>query len=392
MTLPSPHTQVCSTVLSPSSITRPASLSRRRRQSGNDPNFTLTSGMGSGMNLDPDPTFTPLNFLDRPTQFIVIRVGNTSTNTPPRLNLTVDPLIISEGGAAVEFQLEYTDAELDLVDFYLNSLPKLGNATISLDGLLRYEPCSNCIGMDSLDILIVERPFGASHTPLSATGRLFIQIQNVNDIPEVYFYNGDTASNRLTVNRTITAYIDGNRTNSVIVARIAGFDFDGYNDDLEVFVQNGQYGTASYTTWLDAVNVPESLPISFSDGAHSVEGYNDYITFVGAYVTYLPSDSNFAGVDEIMIRVQDSNFVLSVALTLRVEVLPSLCENGGICGGSLTDPDCTDISTRKVGFEGYNCSCLPGFGGQYCEFQTSTPSPEVVLARGKIVFITVPLT
>lgn len=341
--------------------------------------------MGSGMNFGPNPTFAPLNFLDRPTQFIVIRVGNTSTNTPPRLNLTVDPLIITEGSGVVEFQLEYTDAELDLVDFHLTSLPKLGNATVSLDGLLRYEPCSNCIGMDSLDIYIVERPFGESHAPLSATGRLFVQIQNVNDIPEVYFYHGDTASNQLTVNRTITSYIDANRTSPVIVGRMAGFDFDGYNDDLEIFVQNGQFGTAGYQTRLDAVNIPESLPILFSDGTHPVEGYNDYVTFLGSYITYLPSDNNFVGIDEIMILVRDSNFVQSEALTLRVEVLPSLCENDGVCGGSVADPGCTDIIARRNGFGGYNCSCMPGFGGQYCEVQTSTPSPEVAIARGKIV-------
>ena len=330
--------------------------------------------------MNPDPTSEPLNYLDRPTQFIVIRVGNTSTNTPPSLNLPTEPLIVREDVERT-IQLEYQDAEEDIVSFYLASTPKLGSASLTTDGMLTYDPCENCVGMDMIDIYIVENPLIATQVALSASGQLLIQITNSNDNPEVHFY-GNVSSNQLTVNRTINVYMDANRTAPANIASVAALDFDGYSDDLAIVLQNGREGTTGSENWLDVVNVPESLPISFSDGTNSITSYSGYITFVGAYITYLPSDPNFTGTETISIRVQDSSRILSDVLTINIEVLPSLCENNGVCGGSELDPDCTDITRRRSGFEGYNCSCLAGFGGQYCEIQTSTPSPEP--ARGML--------
>ena len=356
------HTQVCSTLLD-ELANRPTSLSRRRRQA---------SGSGSGMNSDP--TTEPLSYLDRPTQFIVIRVGNTSTNTPPILDLPSDPLIVTED-TPLQYQLQYEDAEGDIVSFYLASLPKLGSANLTTDGQLTFTPCDNCLGIDMLDILIVENPLLDTQVPLSAGGRLLLQIQNRFDNLEVFFYTNVTSS-QLTVQRSVTVYMDANRTSPVRVASIAGFDYDGYNDDLSISIQNGLQGDAGSEIWLDVVNVPESLPISFADGTNSILSYADYITFVGSYITYLPRDRNFIGTDSVSIIVQDSNSRTSSGLTIQIEVLPSVCQNGGVCGRSELDPDCTDIARRRNGSEGYNCSCPSGFGGQYCEIQTNTPTPE----------------
>lgn len=358
-------TQVCSTLLDDS--IRPSSLTRRRRQS---------SGFGSG--TDSNPTVGPENFLDRPTQFIVIRVGNTSTNTPPVLNLPTDPLIVTED-MPLEYQLDFEDGEGDIVSFYLASLPKLGSANLTQDGRLTFTPCSNCIGLDMLDILIVETPLLDTQTPLSASGTLLLRIQNSFDNPEVYFYT-NTSSRELSAQRSVNVFIDANRTVPVSVASLACFDYDGYNDDLSISIQNGLNGDAGSVIWLDAVNVPESLPIYFADDSNSVLSYFDYVTFLGAYITYIPRDRDFIGTDTISIIIQDSNLRTSTSLTIEIEVLPSLCQNGGVCGGSLLDPDCSDVAMRRSGFQGYNCSCPDGFGGQYCEIQTSTPTPEP--ARG----------
>ena len=64
-----------------------------------------------------------------------------------------------------------------------------------------------------------------------------------------------------------------------------------------------------------------------------------------------------------------------------VEVLPSLCQNNGICGGSDLDPNCTDIAARRATPEAYNCSCLQGFEGEYCEIEVGAPDPTPT--RGK---------
>ena len=331
------------------------------------------SGMGSGMDMG----FIPVtNYLDRPVQFIVMRIGNVSTNTAPDLLLPDEPVEIVEDNVLEAFQLEFTDNEGDLIDFYLASVPKLGNATLTRDGILTYVPCTNCTGLDIIDIYTIERPFGESHIPLSAEGRLLINITNINDDPEVLFYD-DVGSDRITLNSSLYAYAEANRTAPAIVASVAAFDYDGYNDDLAVFARNGMHGTASFQVWLDAVNTPESLPLTFDEESdHDLSRFLGYVTFVGAYITYFPDDPDFTGTDVIEIIVQDSSGILSRSITLTVEILPSLCQNNGVCGGSDLDPNCTEIALRRASMEVYNCSCLSGFEGEYCEIETGAPEPR----------------
>ena len=362
--------QVCSTVLT-ETISRPESLSRRRRQvMGMDPN--TSSGMGSGT---MDINFIPVtDYLDRPVHFILMRIGNVSTNTAPELQLPVDPLEISED-TILEYRLEFMDNEGDLVDFYLASLPKLGNATLSRDGLLTYEPCGNCTGLDVIEVYVIERPFGENHTPLPARGQLLINITNENDRPEVIFYL-EVGSDVVSLDSTLYAYTEANRTVPANVASIAAFDYDGYHDDISVFVRNGMYGVGGFQIWLDAVNTPQSLPLTIPDDIdHNLTEFMGYITFIGAFITYLPNDPTFTDTDTIEILVRDSNGRLSSTMTLTVEVLPSLCQNNGVCGGSDLDPNCTDIVARRATPEGYNCSCPQGFEGEYCEIEVGAPDP-----------------
>lgn len=363
-------------------VTRPVSLSRRRRQTM-ETDMVTSSGMGSGT---MDMGFIPVtNYLDRPVQFILMRVGNVSTNTAPQLLLPSDPVEIIEDMVLESYQIEFMDGEGDFVDFYLASLPKLGNVTLTLDGLLTYAPCENCTGVDSIDIYVIERPFGENHIPLPASGRLLINIINVNDNPEVVFYT-DIDSDIVTLNSTLFVYTDANRTAPAIVASIAAFDYDGYHSDLTVFVTNGANGASSSQIWLDAVNTPESLPLTFpGEIEHNLEDFMGYISFTGAYITYLPNSPNFVGTDTLVIRILDSNGRPSRPITLVVEVLPSLCQNNGVCGGSDFDPNCTDIAARRESFDGYNCSCLSGFEGEYCEIEVRAPDPGPM--RGKILLI-----
>ena len=368
--------QMCSTVLSSLGVSRPESLTRRRRQ------VTLASGTSSGLGSGMiDITEPVLDFLDRPTQFVVMRIGNFSTNTAPRLNLPAESIQITEDNSLTMYSLVdfVEDAEGDAVDFFLASLPLLGNATLTLDGILTYIPCPNCIGMDMLEVYVMERPFGINAVPLSDTGMLRFEITNLNDIPEILFYQDQTSNLGsefdITTNQTFSVFIDANRTSPAVVARVAAFDFDAYGDDLTIFVRDGDAGSAAYQIWLDAVNTPESLPANWLPGS-LIDSFTGYVTFVAFNLTYLPEDPNFVGTDEISVLVRDSRGAFSDRITVSIEVLPSLCENNGVCAGSDSDQDCSDIDARRAGFDGYNCSCLPGFGGQYCEIVLGTPEPS----------------
>lgn len=321
-----------------------------------------------------------LEFLDRPVQFIVVRIGNLSTNSAPQLLLPEDPLQVTED-MTFNVQLEVFDEdEDDAAEFYLASLPKLGNASLSYSGFLTYAPCPNCIGMDVLEIYVMERPAIETITPLYASGVLHLEITNRDDAPEIAFYEDEAAipgtdgPPNLTPNQIVYAYIDANRTTPVIVAQVAAFDYDGYHDDLRLFLQQGSEGSAHYHLWLDAVNTVESLPVSWAFN-NSIYAFVGYVTFVGASITYLPSNVNSTGVDNVTLVVRDTRGLVSNTLTIVIEVLPSWCVNDGVCGGSDGDPTCADVEMRRNGFEGYNCSCPPGFEGRYCEISTVPTSP-----------------
>ena len=101
---------------------------------------------------------------------------------------------------------------------------------------------------------------------------------------------------------------------------------------------------------------------------HSLENFTEYITFVGADVTYLPSDPNYVGTDTFSFFAQQEDAVTSNFLTINIEVLPSWCLNNGVCSGSINDPDCSNITNRKASPGEYNCSCVGGYSGSYCQY------------------------
>lgn len=320
-------------------------------------------------------TVTSFDFLDRPVHFIVIQVGNFSINTAPELQLP-DVVTVEEDTPLFTYKIQHSDAEMDDVWFYLTSIPKLGEANVSLDtGELRYIPCWNCTGFDSLEIQIVEKPteFGI---PLSDSKILQLEVINTNDAPQIFFYEELTGNDTLvSANTTLTVYIEANRTQPVALARVGAYDTDGYHDNLELIVTPASQGTTGHNTWLAAVGVPESLPVNW--GESPVGAFSGYVMFLGAEVTYLASDPMFTGSEVIQVYSRETQATVSGYLTLNIEVLPSLCLNNGVCGGSAFDPECVDYDARKTNPGDYSCSCLPGFTGIYCEVSTDIAPPDI---------------
>ncbi len=305
-------------------------------------NTTLDDATGSGSGVLPVATETPttivLSYLDRPVQFIVMRIGNDSTNSAPQLRLPEQPLEIVED-EHFTLQLEYIDAELDVVDFQLLSVSRLGNLSLSSSGFLTFDPCRYCMGTEVVLFSIRERPIGENHTPLSDSGELVLEIVNRNDVPLVYFYNTSSSSsgdNSVVDSLVMNVTIDANRTSPAVLARVAALDFDGYSDNLEMIVRvQGRNGEIAFQRLLDAVSVFDSLPISLSALLNpELTPIADTSTFLESHVTYLPDDPTFVGTDEVTIAVRDSRTVQNVERQLFIEVLPSPCQINGVCGGS----------------------------------------------------------
>ena len=355
--------QMCGTEVSGAE----AGTSRQRRQT--DGSGSVSSGSGTNS----------LQFLTGPVQFIVVGIGNTSANTHPELQLPSEPLFITEDTSISDYQLYYTDMERDEVEFYVASPPQLGNASLTLDGLLSYTPCSHCTGLDSFEILIIEKPFGFNMEPLTAYATLLIEIENVNDRPYLYAY--DTLSETetdVTESTELNVVIESNRTGAVSVAQIVAFDVDGHFDDLSISVEDGESGTTNAEVWLDIVSVFESFPIT------SVPDQNfiGYLSFLAANITYQPLP-DFTGPDTITVIARDTNAGFSDSLTVRIEVVPSWCLNDGVCNGSEADPTCGDLAARRASPENYTCQCLEGFSGIFCELDMRTVEP--VETRGVYV-------
>ena len=150
------------------------------------------------------------------------------------------------------------------------------------------------------------------------------------------------------------------------MARVGAYTFDGYADELTVVVQSGLHGAAGYSIWNSMVGTPQSAPALWSPGS-DIASFLGYITFVGLNITYLPYDPQFVGTDTIRVRVRDRAGLQSDFLSVLVEVVPSWCQNNGVCGGSKADPGCANITARRLGSSGYNCSCPSGYGGQFCQ-------------------------
>jgi len=292
------------------------------------------------------------------------------------------PLQVDEG-EILQYQLEYIDDESDIVDFYLTSLPQFGYVNITNDGLLTYIPCTDCIGNDTIGVYILERPFGVN-IRMEATGTVQVQINNINDPPEIFFYD-DIDAKSIHDNNTFIAYIEANRTEYVSVAQIGAWDLDGYEDDLSVRIDSPEFGQAQAVIWLDIVTAAESLPVDWTQlPSSSGAVYKGYVAFIGVNITYLPNNPDELFTDQFDVFVRDSSRITSTEFSVQVEVLPSFCQNNGVCNGSINDPDCTNISARRVNFDEYNCSCPAGFTGQYCEIQSETPT-ATVLTRGMFI-------
>ena len=333
--------ELCSTVIEDTGV------GRRRRQSHNE---------------------TAPSFLDRPVHLIVGQIGSFSINTPPVLLFPTEAYLIAEHPTTFTLDLSslYTDAEGDTVKFYLSSVPSLGSANLTESGTLVYSPCPNCIGIEMLEVYVLEDPFGIN-IRLSATGMLRLQINNINVAPNIFFYE-ELSTGNISLSSSSRVYLDNNRTDYTSVIQIGAYDLDGYNDKLTLRVIGAMNGDVQADIWLDAVGLSESLPVFWPPSAPG-GAFQGYMTFLGVNLTYLLSNPLYTGEETLSISVKDEGSLFSnPPLSLTIVMFDSPCQNGGRCANGSTMFNCS-------------CECPLSFSGEFCEIANFTSVPDI--ARGQ---------
>ncbi|XP_066265558.1 uncharacterized protein [Branchiostoma lanceolatum] len=98
-------------------------------------------------------------------------------------------------------------------------------------------------------------------------------------------------------------------------------------------------------------------------------------SYIKALVTYVPIE-NFYGHDEFILLGIDAAGAYSERLIFDVYILHMPCINNATCKGIEDDWNCTHTK-RADGYDGYECECLPGWVGRFCEtdFDDCVSSP-----------------
>ena len=226
-------------------------------------------------------------------------------------------------------------------------------------------------------MVATEVQFDENHIPLSARSQLNITIANRNDNPALFFYDGLGRDDTIPLTTTdITVTVETNRTGRTTVAKVGAYDIDGSSNFLQLSTSADGGSTAGHVPWLRAFTVPQSLPITWPHGSIR-SNFSGSLAFLGANITYQALGGRES--DRISVTVRDTGGLFSAnSLTINVQIVPSWCQNGGLCAGGPGDPNCTNVTARRENPAGYGCTCLPDYSGTYCEVSLIpvTPAPE----------------
>ena len=237
-------------------------------------------------------------------------------------------------------ELTFQDIENDDVEFHLLTDPTNGLASISLQGVLTYQPNDHFFGEDSLVVSITDENSGVSEKEIAIT------IASVNDKPELVGMTFNVDEDSLLSDQLTATDIDSEvLTFSVITAPESGAlnlqdsghftyqpnaDYD-QQDSFEVAVTDEQ-GAVSQAQFIIEVNSVNDAPdfednnffinedtaltqaLLFSDvdsGVHTAEMISPAINGAvelnnSAVFTYIPNN-NFSGIEQFSVRITDEH-------------------------------------------------------------------------------------
>ncbi|XP_019632640.1 PREDICTED: uncharacterized protein LOC109476195 [Branchiostoma belcheri] len=338
-------------------------------------------------------------FLGKETFFVVALVDSSFQNSAPRL--AVSPYLWTYEDIPIVTYLEAVDDDDDDVTFSIDRSTEtlfIGEVEIEPNGKLRYTPCKDCVGKDLVTVVMSENR-NDGETPLVTRETINIDVVALEDNPDVF-----AVKNGVKVNSTgdsITVTLEENTAQRVNQSRydvlIFGSDIDTH-DVLSLVFHDPSNGTLALskmvrnitflyddtgdrTTVVDgdkfANELAEEVSIPYPQNLlmpHRPEKYS----WVAVGFTYVP-DMTFYGHDQVRVYAHDQSGKRSDVLTFNIFVLENRCMNGGLCTGPDHDPNCTDVQ-RSVSFNGYECACLDGYYGRYCEGDfdecSSNPCPQ----------------
>ncbi|KAI8510725.1 hypothetical protein Bbelb_116410, partial [Branchiostoma belcheri] len=251
--------------------------------------------------------------------------------------------------------------------------------------------------VQDLVTVVVSENRNDGETPLVTRETFVIDVVALQDNPDVF-----AVKNGVKVNSTgdsITVTLEENTAQRLIQSKydvlVFGADIET-NDVLSLVFHDPSNGTLALSkivqniTFLhddtddhatvDGANFAnESAEVSIPYPQNLLMPHRqEKYSWVAVGFTYVP-DMNFYGHDQVRVYAHDQSGKRSDVLTFNIFVLENRCMNGGLCAGPDHDPNCTDIQ-RSVSFSGYECACLGGYYGQYCESDfnecSSNPCPE----------------
>ncbi|XP_076086943.1 uncharacterized protein LOC143057517 [Mytilus galloprovincialis] len=317
-----------------------------------------------------------MSYFSEETQFAVFIVSNKVYNTPPIL--TSDRFItMEEDEGTIQYQLEAFDEEGDVIKFSLasqtNKLSRIESLPLQ-DGLLLYTPCTDCSGVETLTIILSEVQTNEDIPPASSETTIVITIIDYNDSPEIFLTQHGQSILSFDPSEPVLVYLEqrnifnkGKWTQD-FTAEIGAFDVEQNNLHIEVYEPS--YGTVlilDEKTTVPDINYCETTLNVTTEPCVILPHEKESMSWIYTTLTYTPA-MNVSGYDLVKLYVSDSLNASSAVVTIQFVVMKLPCHNDGSCrpkNGS--NYPCTSTYRAESFDLYYDCVCLPGYSGVYCE-------------------------
>ncbi|KAL5015140.1 hypothetical protein ScPMuIL_009410 [Solemya velum] len=318
------------------------------------------------------------------TQFGLAIISESIPNTPPVLLSQTNVTINEEEG--LSYQLTAEDADDDPILFSLEPSyqgPTSGELTLSENGLLVYTPDIDWFGEEIIPIVLVDNPVHIQ--PTSSKVTITITVEDVTDVPVIFLTSMGQSILLADPTEPIAIMIeelsDALPDAPGFEVLLGAYDVD-ITDILTIVMQGPFNGTLQVGT--EDTSIPEMTNCSASLTNSSFPCGELQLPHPAAemawkYMTmqYQPAHSYY-GSDIVKMYIKDSKNGTSDVLTLQFAILEFPCFNGGSCSiPDAADYLCEDLRRAESFDKYYNCSCVPGYIGQYCEtnFDECSSSP-----------------